>query len=144
LDIIKKKVDKETDSSRSKDHRSHAKKEEYISVVIHHHHSPRHSVKRAEISLSLSPIRKHWRSSGVDELQEDFKKIKPPNFNGDNKKYEDLYPCLLGMRNYFQFHNYSSQGEGRIAIYQLKGKTSMWWDQFVQENHIDEKRITWR
>jgi hypothetical protein len=51
---------------------------------------------------------------------------------------------LLGMRKYFQLHNYSSQEEGRIAIYQLKGKASMWWDQLVQVKHIDEKKITWR
>jgi hypothetical protein len=41
-------------------------------------------------------------------------------------------------------HNYSSQVDGRISIYQLKGKESMWWDQLVQVKHIDEKRITWR
>jgi len=44
----------------------------------------------------------------------------------------------------FQLHNYSSQEDGRIAIYQLKGKASMRWDQFVQVQHIDEKKITWR
>jgi hypothetical protein len=46
LDMIEKKVDKETDSSKSKDHRSHAKKEESRSVGRHHHHSPRHLVRR--------------------------------------------------------------------------------------------------
>jgi hypothetical protein len=48
------------------------------------------------------------------------------------------------MRRYFQLHNYSSQEEGRISIYQLKGKASMWWDQLVQVQHIDEKKITWK
>jgi hypothetical protein len=41
-------------------------------------------------------------------------------------------------------NNYSSLEEGRIGIYQLKGKTSMWWDQYVQVQHIDEKKMTWR
>jgi hypothetical protein len=27
---------------------------------------------------------------------------------------------------------------------QLKGKTSMWWDQLVQVQHIREKDITWK
>ena len=48
------------------------------------------------------------------------------------------------MRNYFQLHNYSSYAEGRIVIYQLKGKASMWWDHLVQVQHIKEKSVTWR
>jgi hypothetical protein len=50
----------------------------------------------------------------------------------------------LGTRKYFQLHNYSSHEEGRIKIYQLKVKTSLWWDRFVQVQHIDKKKITWR
>jgi hypothetical protein len=48
------------------------------------------------------------------------------------------------MRKYFQLHNYSAQEEGRIVIYQLNGKASMWWDRYVQVQHIDEKKVTWR
>jgi N-glycosylase/DNA lyase len=48
------------------------------------------------------------------------------------------------MRKYFQLHNYSSHAEGRIVIYQLKGKASMWWDQLVQVQHIKKKSVTWR
>jgi hypothetical protein len=48
------------------------------------------------------------------------------------------------MRKYFQLHNYSSHAEGRISIYQLKGKASMWWDHLVQVQHIKEKSVTWR
>jgi hypothetical protein len=29
-------------------------------------------------------------------------------------------------------------------MYQLKGKASMWWDQFLQVQHIGEKDITWK
>jgi hypothetical protein len=48
------------------------------------------------------------------------------------------------MRKYFQLHNYSAQEEGRISIYHLKWKASIWWDQFVQVQHIDWKKVTWR
>jgi hypothetical protein len=48
------------------------------------------------------------------------------------------------MRKYFQLHNYSSLAEGRIVIYQLKGKASMWWDHLMQVQHIKEKSCTWR
>jgi hypothetical protein len=88
LERIEKKVDKETDSSKSKDHISHAKKEEYRSFGRHHRHLPRNSVRRAESSPRLSLVRKHMRSSRVDELQGEMRNIKPPNFDGEHKKYE--------------------------------------------------------
>jgi hypothetical protein len=80
----------------------------------------------------------------VDELRGEMNKIKPPTFDGEHKKDEDAETWLLGMRKYFQLHNYSSHAEGRIVIYQLKGKASMWWDQLVQVQHIKEKNVTWK
>jgi hypothetical protein len=145
LDIIEKKMDKETETSRSRSHRSHdEKRREARSVDRHHPHSPKHSFRKAHSSSSPSPVRKHKRRTGVDELQGEMNKIKPPTFDGEHKKDEDAETWLLGMRKYFQLHNYSAQAEGRISIYQLKGKASMWWDQFVQVQHIDEKKVTWR
>jgi hypothetical protein len=117
LDIIEKKVDREADLSKSKDHRSHTKKEEYRSAGRNHHHSTRHSVRREKFIPSLSHVRKHKRSFGVDEIQGDMRKIKPPSFNGEKKKDEDVKAWILGMGKYFQLHNYSSQVEGRIEIY---------------------------
>jgi hypothetical protein len=52
-------------------------------------------------------------------------KINPPTFYGEHNKDEDAKIWLLGTMMYFQLHNYSSQEERRILIYQLKGKTSM-------------------
>ena len=69
-------------------------------------------------------------------------KIKPPTFDREHKKEEDAKTLLLGMKKYFQLQNYSAHEEGRIAMYQLKGKASMWWDQFVQVQHIKEKEVT--
>ena len=71
-------------------------------------------------------------------------KIKPPTFDGEKKKDEYAKTWFLGMRKYFQFHNYSSHAEGRIAIYQLKGKESMWWNHLVQVQYVKEKGVTWR
>jgi hypothetical protein len=48
------------------------------------------------------------------------------------------------MRKYFQLQNYSSHAEGRISIYQLKGKAYVWWEQLVQVQHVKEKNVTWR
>jgi hypothetical protein len=51
---------------------------------------------------------------------------------------------MLGMRKYFQLHNYFVKEKGRIVIYQLKRKKAMWWDQYVQVQHIYEKKVTWK
>jgi hypothetical protein len=71
-------------------------------------------------------------------------KIKPFTFDGEHKKEEDVETWVLVMRKYFQLHNYSSHVEGRIVMYKLKGKASMWWDQLVKVQHIREKDITWK
>jgi hypothetical protein len=71
-------------------------------------------------------------------------KIKPPVFDGEHKKDEEAKTWLLGMRKCFQLHNYSSHAEGRIYIYQLKGKASVWCDQLVQVQDVREKNVTWR
>jgi hypothetical protein len=80
----------------------------------------------------------------VDELKGEMNKIKPPMFDGEHKKEEYVATWLLGMRKYFQLQNYSSHAEGRIAMYKLKGKASMWWDQLMKVHHIREKYITWK
>jgi hypothetical protein len=114
------------------------------SVGRNHHHYPRNSTKRSHRSSSPSLVRKHKKRSGVDELQGEMNKIKPPTFYCERKKDEDAETWLRCMMKYFQLHNYSSQAEGRISIYHLKGKASMWWDQFVHVQHIDENKVTWR
>jgi hypothetical protein len=131
LNIIEMKLDKESGSSKSGSHKSHDEKRKSRSVIRHHHHSPRNSNNMEHNRSIPYPIRKN-KSYGVDELRGKMKKIKPPTFDGEHKKDEDVETWLLGMRKYFQLHNYSSHAEGRISIYQLKGKASMWWDQLVQ------------
>jgi hypothetical protein len=53
----------------------------------------------------------------VDELKGEMNKIKPPIFDGEHKKDEYVETWMLGMRKYFQLHNYSSHVERRISIY---------------------------
>jgi hypothetical protein len=143
LNRIEKKLDKESGSRKSGSHGPPDEKTRVISVSRHYHHSPRNSNKISHSSSSPSPVRKNKRS-GVDELRGEMNKIKPPTFDGEHKKDEDAETWLLGMIKYFQLHNYYSHAEGRIAIYQLKVKASMWWDHLVQVQHIKEKSVTWR
>jgi hypothetical protein len=128
LERIENKLDKESGSNKSGSHRTPKKKGRSRSGSRHHQHSQKHSHRRAHSISSPSPVRKH-RRSGVDELKGEMNKIKPPTFDGEHKKDEDAETWLLGMRKYFQLQNYSSHAEGRISIYQLKGKASIWWDQ---------------
>jgi len=116
LDKIEKNLDKESGSSKSGSHGTPEGKGRSRSDSRHHYHSQRHSNRRAHISSSPSRVRKH-RRSGVDELKGEMNKIKPPTFDREHKKDEDAETWLLGMRKYFQLHNYSSHAEGRIAIY---------------------------
>jgi hypothetical protein len=88
LNKIEKKFDKESGSRKSGSHRSPDEKRRTISVSRHHHHSLRHSHKRAHNNSSPSPVKKHKRY-GVDELRGEMNKIKPPTFDGEHKKDED-------------------------------------------------------
>jgi hypothetical protein len=142
LDKIEKKMDKDTETSRSRIHRSHnEKRREARSVDRHRPHSPNHSCRKMHSSSIPSLVIKNKRRTGVDKLHREMNKIKPPTFDGEHKKDEYAKTWLLGMRNYFEPLNYSTQEEGRIVIYQLKGKASMWWDQLVQVQYIDEKKL---
>jgi hypothetical protein len=136
-------LDNESGTGKYGSHKSPDEKRITISVCRNHHHSPRHSNKRVHNNSSSSPVRKH-KGSGVDGLRGEMNKIKPPTIDGEKKKDEDVETWLLVMRKYFQLHNYSSHAEGRISIYQLKGKESIWWEQLLQVQHIKEKSVTWR
>jgi hypothetical protein len=143
LEIIEKKIEKGRDSSTMESRRTHGRRSRSRSGSRHHSRSQRRSGSKAHSSSSPSPTRKHQKS-GREELKGEMNKIKPPTFDGEHKREEDAETWLLGMKKYFQQQNYSAHAEGRIAMYQLKGKASMWWDQFVQVQHIKEKEVTWK
>jgi hypothetical protein len=92
----------------------------------------------------VSLVRRHRRRPKADILQGELKKIKPPTFNGEHKKGKEVKAWLLEMKKYLQLHYYPSGVEFRIETYHLQGNTTMWWDQLKQDNHLDEKNISWR
>jgi hypothetical protein len=85
LERIEKKLDKKSDSRKTGSHRIPKKKIRSRSVNRHCRHSPKHSNKEAHRISSPSPTRKHGRA-GVDELKREMNKIKPPTFDGEQKK----------------------------------------------------------
>jgi hypothetical protein len=62
LDKIEKKMDKETDSSRLRSHGSRYEK------IREERSDGKHSFRKACSSSSPSPVRKHKRRTGMDEL----------------------------------------------------------------------------
>ena len=52
-----------------------------------------------------------------EEISGEFKKIKPPTFNGETKKGEEAKSWLSKMNKYFQIYNYSNQLKARMAVY---------------------------
>jgi hypothetical protein len=101
LERIEKKLEKESDTRRSRSIRNPERRRRSRSHNRHYRLSPKHFGKETHSSSSPSPTIKH-RKSGKDELKGEMKKIKPPTFDGEHKKEEDAETWLLGMRRYFQ------------------------------------------
>jgi len=70
------------------------------------------------------PYRRNDRGYLLDE----FKKAKLPTFDGDMKKPEDEEAWILGMSKFFELHNYTDNMKAKVAIFSLKGKTNIWWE----------------
>jgi hypothetical protein len=161
LNMLQKQVNKDsgtkqaTSARQVSTSRSHRKRDDHGNdrksrSMSRCHHSPRHSTRRTHASSgpgsspSVSHVQRQRRRPEADILQGELRKIKPPNFNGEHKKGEDVEAWLLEMKKYFQLHDYPSRVEARISTYHLQGKETMWWDQLKQTKNLDEKRISWR
>ena len=68
--------------------------------------------------------KRHYRNSSCDE----FKKERPPTFNGEIQNDQEAEAWLLKMRKYFKVQDYSRNMKARVAIFNLTGRESMWWD----------------
>jgi len=66
-----------------------------------------------------------YRRSDRGYLSDEFKKAKPPNFDGVLKKPEEAEAWILGMKKFFELHEYIDNMKSRIAILSLKGKEDM-------------------
>jgi hypothetical protein len=163
LNMLQKQVNKDSgigqeasarkvEVSRSHDRRDdHGGSRRSRSISKHQHqhqHSPgqltrkTYARSRSASNPSVSPVKHPRRRHGSNSLHGELRKIRPPSFDGGNKKREDAKAWLMEMRKYFQLHDYSSNAEARIAAYHLQRKASMWWDQLKQVKHFDEKRIS--
>jgi len=101
----------------------------------HHHHLLGHSTRRSHAcsgsksNTNVSLVINQRRRPKLNILQGELRKIKPPSFDGDHRKREDVEAWLFGMGKYFKLHDYSSNVEAKIAIYHIQRNGSIWWDQ---------------
>jgi hypothetical protein len=75
---------------------------------------------------------------------EEFKKSKPPTFDGEIKKWEEAKVWLLGLKKYFKFYDYFKNIKARITIFNLNGKASIWWENLRNVKGIHEKDLSWK
>ena len=48
------------------------------------------------------------------------------------------------MRKYFQVQDYSGNMKARIAIFNLNGRATIWWDHPREVKKINERNIMWK
>jgi len=48
-------------------------------------------------------------------------------FDGESKIGEEVEGWMLDIKKHFHIYNYYSNMKVRMAIYDLKGKASIWW-----------------
>ena len=75
------------------------------------------------------------------ELQGEFRKIKPPTFDGEAEEVVEAW--LININKYLQVYEYSSNLEAKLVIYQLREKATLWWKEVKNVRSIDEHDITW-
>ena len=79
----------------------------------------------------------HHRDRSWDE----FKKAKPPTFDGEVKIGQEAEAWLLGIKKYFQVQDYSRNMKARVSIFNLNGRASIWWEHFKQVKKITERNF---
>ena len=75
------------------------------------------------------------------ELQGEFRKIKPPLFDGEQEEAAEAW--LININKYFQLYEYDQNLKARLAIFQLQGKATLWWEEIKIVKGVSEQSITW-
>jgi len=82
---------------------------------------------------------RNYRGYFLDE----FKKEKPPNFDGEMNKSQDAKAWLPGMKKLFRLHDYSENMKARIALFSLKCKANISWEDMKNVKDIHEDDLNW-
>lgn len=84
-----------------------------------------------------------YKRSDKGYFPNEFKKEKPPTFDGEVNKSQDVEAWLLGMKNFFRFHDYSENMRARVDTFSLKGKANIWCEDVKNVRGINKEYLTW-
>lgn len=84
-----------------------------------------------------------YKRSDMVYFLDEFKKVKPPSFDGEMKKSQDGEAWLLGMKKFFRLHDYSENMKEKIVTFSVKGKADIWWEHVNNVKDIHEDDLTW-
>lgn len=59
------------------------------------------------------------------------------------KNPHDVEAWLLGMNNFFRFHDYLVNMKGRIATFSIKVKVNIWWEEVLNVRGNHEEDLNW-
>lgn len=82
----------------------------------HNHHIPRERSEEQE-ERSDNAFEQQTSKRKKMELQGEFRKIKPPHFDGEQEETTEAW--LINMNKYFQLYEYDHNLKARLAIFQL-------------------------
>eukprot|EP00253_Pinus_taeda_P033962 PITA_33962 len=110
-----------------------------MSEEQNHHIPPEGSEEREERSDNVFDQQTLKRQKV--ELQGEFRKIKPPHFDGEQEEAAEAW--IINMNKYFQLYEYDNNLKARLAIFQLQGKATLWWEEVKIVKGVTEQNITW-
>jgi hypothetical protein len=73
---------------------------------------------------------------------EEFRKAKPPSFDGEINKGEEAEAWLLGLKKYFGVHDFSENLKARVSTFNLNGKASIWWEDLKNVKGVHEEDLS--
>ena len=50
---------------------------------------------------------------------------------------------LINMNKYFQLYDYNGKLKAQLAIYQLREKATLWWEEVKNVRGIEDQDVTW-
>ena len=110
-----------------------------MSEEQNHHIPPEGSEEQEERSDNV--IEQQTSKGQRVELQGEFRKIKPPHFDGEQEEAAKAW--IINMNKYFQLYEYDHNLKARLAIFQLQGKATLWWEEVKIVKGVTEQTITW-
>eukprot|EP00253_Pinus_taeda_P015903 PITA_15903 len=110
-----------------------------LSEEQNHHIPPEGSEEQEE--RSDNAFKQQTSKRQRMELQGEFHKIKPPHFDEEHEEAAEAW--LINMNKYFQLYEYDHNLKARLAIFQLQGKATLWWEEVKIVKGVTEQNITW-